>query len=127
MLAALALFSLACFALSLILIPWLIGRLDRGYFRAFALRAKGGAARSGNGAAFVWAFVRNTLGLVLCVLGLIMLVLPGQGLLTLLLGLSLLDFPGKSLLFVWVLQRNAVRSALNWVRRKQGREEFLFL
>lgn len=126
MLAVLALFSLAGFALSLILIPWLIGRLDRDYFRAFALRVEMGAARPGTGASFVWALARNTFGLVLCVLGLVMLVLPGQGLLTLLLGLSLLDFPGKPLLFAWLLQRKSVRSALNWIRRKQGREEFFF-
>ncbi len=121
-----AFFSLASFALSLVLIPWLVGRLDRGYFQAFVLRAEGGAARTGNGPFFIWALVRNTCALVLIALGLVMLVLPGQGLITLLLGLSLLDFPGKKLFFAWILRKKSVQSALNWLRRKQGREEFLF-
>lgn len=122
-----ALFSLATFALSLVLIPWLVGRLDRGYFQAFALRVESGAARPGSsGAFFIWALVRNTCALVLIALGLVMLVLPGQGLITLVLGLSLLDFPGKKLFFAWILRKKSVQSALNWLRRKQGREEFLF-
>ena len=74
----------------------------------------------------MWALVRNTFGLVLVALGLAMLVLPGQGIITLVLGLSLLDFPGKSLLFAWLLKRKAVQQTLNWIRRKQGRDEFLF-
>src|SRR5688572_19372307 len=44
-----------------------------------------------------WAIVigKNLLGVVLIVLGIIMLVLPGQGLLTILIGLMLLSAPGK--------------------------------
>lgn len=120
------LFSIITFAGSVIAIPWAIGRLDCNYFRTFALRVEQGELKERNGAFFVWALVRNTFGLVLIALGLAMLVLPGQGVITLVLGLSLLDFPGKRLLFAWILKRKAVQKTLNWVRRKQGREEFLF-
>ncbi len=120
------LFSFITFAGSVIAIPWAIGRLDCNYFCAFAQRVEKGESKEKNGAFFVWALVRNTFGLVLVALGLAMLVLPGQGIITLVLGLSLLDFPGKSLLFAWLLKRKAVQQTLNWIRRKQGRDEFLF-
>ena len=120
------LFSFITFAGSVIAIPLAIGRLDCNYFCAFAQRVEKGESKEKNGAFFVWALVRNTFGLVLVALGLAMLVLPGQGIITLVLGLSLLDFPGKSLLFAWLLKRKAVQQTLNWIRRKQGREEFLF-
>jgi len=38
---------------------------------------------------------KNLLGVLLFMLGLIMLVTPGQGILTLLFGLMLMNFPGK--------------------------------
>lgn len=122
----LLLFSILTFAGSLIAIPWAVGRLDCNYFRAFAERVEKGENKERDGAFFVWALVRNTLGLVLVALGLAMLVLPGQGIITLVLGLSLLDFPGKRLLFAWLLKRKAVQNTLNWIRRKRGREEFVF-
>lgn len=121
-----ALLSLFTFAGSLIAIPWLVARLDSTYFRTFALQTTTGEIRERSGAFLVWALARNTCGLVLVVLGVLMLVLPGQGIITLVLGLSLLDFPGKSLLLAWILQRKAVQRTLNWLRRKQGKEEFLF-
>ncbi|NLZ17367.1 MAG: hypothetical protein GX087_06500 [Desulfobulbaceae bacterium] len=120
------LFSLLTFVGSLIAIPWLVARLDSAYFRAFTPQAATGVVRGRRGAFLLWALMRNTCGLVLAVLGVLMLVLPGQGIITLVLGLSLLDFPGKSLLLAWILQRKAVQRALNWLRRKQGKEEFLF-
>lgn len=120
------LFSLITFVGSVIAIPWVVGRLDCNYFRAFALRVERGETKDRNGPFFVWALARNTLGLVLVALGLAMLVLPGQGIITLILGLSLLDFPGKRLFFARILKRRAVQQTLNWIRRKQGREEFVF-
>jgi hypothetical protein len=42
--------------------------------------------------------LKNTIGAILVILGLIMLVTPGQGLLTILLGLSIMEFPGKKTL-----------------------------
>ncbi|MGI6639307.1 MAG: PGPGW domain-containing protein [Desulfobulbus sp.] len=126
MVTLLIVFSLVTFVASLFGIPWLIGRLDTGYFRAFALRVKRGEPKERTGAFFVWALVRNTCGMVLVALGLVMLVLPGQGLITLVFGLSLLDFPGKPKLLAWILQRKAVQRTMNWIRRKQGKDEFLF-
>jgi len=62
--------------------------------------------------------VKNVLALVLIVLGIAMLVLPGQGILAILLGVMLGDFPGKLKLQHWILARPKVMNSLNWLRRK---------
>jgi hypothetical protein len=58
------------------------------------------------------------LALALVVLGVAMLVLPGQGVLAILLGVMLGDFPGKLRLQQWILARPNVMKTLNWLRRK---------
>jgi hypothetical protein len=65
--------------------------------------------------------LKNLLGLVLVVIGLLLLFTPGQGLLTIVLGLALLNFPGKYRLERWVVTRRGVLGALNWLRRRYGR------
>jgi hypothetical protein len=65
-------------------------------------------------------------GICLFVLGLLMLVLPGQGLITMQIGLSLLPFPGKDKLEQNILSRKSVRSSLNWIRKKANKEPFIF-
>jgi len=61
---------------------------------------------------------------VLVLLGVIMLVTPGQGLLTLLIGLLLLNFPGKYRLERWLVLRPGVLRGLNWLRRRHGEPPF---
>jgi hypothetical protein len=70
--------------------------------------------------------VKNTLGVCLLVAGILMLVLPGQGILTILAALALLDFPGKRKLEMSILHRPAVLKSINWLRRRAGREPLLF-
>jgi hypothetical protein len=62
--------------------------------------------------------MKNVLALVLIILGVAMLVLPGQGILAILLGVMLGDFPGKLKLQRWLLARPKVMKSLNWLRRK---------
>jgi hypothetical protein len=70
--------------------------------------------------------LRNGLGLVLLIAGIAMLILPGQGILTILIGISLMDFPGKFLLLERFVRMKQIRKSLNWMRRKGGKEEFVF-
>jgi hypothetical protein len=65
--------------------------------------------------------LKNLLGLVLFVAGLLMLITPGPGILALLLGLSLLDFPGKRILERRLVRIPSVLNALNRVRLRRGR------
>jgi Putative transmembrane protein (PGPGW) len=115
--------SLGFVVISLALIPILIARLPSDYFaherrRAFWLRRLSPSLR-----ACVLA-AKNLLGLIVVVCGVLMLVLPGQGLLTLLVGLSLLDVPGKYRLERWLLLRRVVFDNLNWIRRRLHKPPF---
>jgi hypothetical protein len=66
------------------------------------------------------------IGVFLLLCGILMLVLPGQGLITMLIGLSLIPFPGKDKFEQNLLARKSVRSTLNWIRVKAKKEPFIF-
>ena len=76
--------------------------------------------------ACVIKFAKIILGFSLLMCGILMLVLPGQGLITILIGLSLLPFPGKDKMEQRILSRPSVRSTLNWIRLKAKKEPFTF-
>jgi hypothetical protein len=64
--------------------------------------------------------VKNTFGVVLVLLGIVMSVpgVPGQGVLTILLGLMLLDFPGKRHLEYRLVSRPKVLRTINHLRAR---------
>ena len=64
--------------------------------------------------------IKNFLGVILVLMGLAMLVLPGQGILTLLIGISLLDFPGKRNLERKIVRTPTVHRAMDAIRRRAG-------
>jgi len=64
------------------------------------------------------AGIKNLLGMVFVVAGILMLFLPGQGLLTLFVGLIIMNYPGKFALERWLIQRPYVFPAINWLRTK---------
>ena len=64
---------------------------------------------------------KNVFGLVFVLMGLAMLVLPGQGILTIVIGLVLIDFPGKYKLERWIVSRRAVLNSINWLRQRADR------
>ncbi|MBN1699780.1 MAG: hypothetical protein JW881_19855 [Spirochaetales bacterium] len=65
---------------------------------------------------------KNIIGIILIVAGILMLVLPGQGIITVLIGLFLFDFPGKHKLIFLILRNPLVIKAINWIREKNGKE-----
>jgi hypothetical protein len=65
--------------------------------------------------------VKNVIGVVLLIVGLAMLVLPGQGMLTIVVALMFLDFPGKRRLTLRILRQRHVRSGIDWIRAKANR------
>lgn len=113
----LLLVSLGLLVCTLVLLPAIVARLPVDYFeRPLAgLRDK---SRTPLGVLLL--VVRNVVGLVLVVLGLLMLFTPGQGLLTLFVGLMLMNYPGKHALERSLARREGVMKGLNWVRRKSG-------
>lgn len=61
---------------------------------------------------------KNLLGWMLIGAGLLMLVLPGQGLITILLGITLIDFPKKRALQCRIIRQRRVLRAINWIRAR---------
>ena len=121
----LGLLSIVTFIGSIVAVPWLIARLNRDFFIRHRQRVE---ERRRHHPALVVFFsvIRNLAGLLLLAAGIAMLVLPGQGVLTMLIGLSLMDFPGKHWLLERAVANRKVQHALNWLRRKEGKEEFIF-
>ncbi len=66
--------------------------------------------------------LKNVLGVVLVATGVILLLLPGQGVLTILAGIMLLDFPGKYACERWLVRRKALNRTITWFRLRAGKE-----
>lgn len=102
--------------LSMIAIPWLVVRIPDDYFST----PDRPEVQRGPLAWTIWA-LRNTLGAVLIAAGVIMLVLPGQGVLTILIGLACSSFPGKYRFERRLVRRPGILAALNWIRKRYGK------
>ncbi len=75
---------------------------------------------------FICKTIRNILGFALILAGIIMLILPGQGVLTIIIGLIVADFPHKDRWLRKLIRFPAVQKGLNLLRRKLKQEEFHF-
>jgi uncharacterized membrane protein SpoIIM required for sporulation len=70
--------------------------------------------------------IQNLVGGILIVLGLIMLITPGQGILTILMGVMLTNFPKKTQTIKKLLHRGKLKNTLNRLRQKAGQKPFVF-
>ncbi len=125
LLLMLGLVSFVFFVASLFLIPFLVVRIPVDYF-AEQKRQTSPWAEQHVVIRLGVLVVKNFLGVLFIVLGLAMLVLPGQGLLTLLIGVLLLNFPGKYRVERWLIQRPSIYKGVAWLRRRAGREPLEF-
>lgn len=112
-LTGLGIISAVLFVFSLLLLPWLLTRIPVDYFQRSDEQQERGLFSP-------ITVLRNLLGGVILLAGVLMLVLPGQGLLTILLGLAVMDFPGKYRLERWVVMRKGVLETTNWIRQRAG-------
>lgn len=62
--------------------------------------------------------IKNLIGIVFLLVGLVLLFIPGQGLLTILIGLVLMDFPGKYKIERRLVQKPGVLQGINRIRAK---------
>ncbi len=113
--------SAAMFVLATLGAGWLVARIPHDYFTA---RTASPPPRSAS--AWTLKFLKNIAGWGLIIAGILMLVLPGQGVLTILAGLMLVDFYGKRRLEVWILTRASVRKSIEWLRRRSGQPRLEF-
>jgi len=70
---------------------------------------------------FIGLGLKNSLGILFILLGLAMLVLPGQGVITILIGIMMLNFPGKFALEQRIVQQPNVLRVINWMRAKANK------
>lgn len=112
--------STLVFVATLLAVPWFAARIPQDYF-AHGRRHRVPWADQHPALRGVLIAAKNLLGAVFVVVGLALLVLPGQGLLTILAGIILLDLPGKYRLERWVIGRRPVLRSINWLRRRAGR------
>jgi hypothetical protein len=113
--------SLLAFVGTLLVVPALDVRIPHDYF-AHPERPPGRWAQSHPALRLAARVAKNVIGGLLVLVGLALLVLPGQGLLTILLGFLMLDFPGKYAFEKRLIARPRVRAALDWLRRRASRE-----
>jgi hypothetical protein len=115
--------SVAVFLLTPIGVAWAVIRLPSDYFTR--RRRPLGSWKTYPALRIAALAAKNMIGTGLLTAGLIMLVVPGQGLLTMAMALALLDFPGKYRLEKWIATRPNVWRSLNWLRKRLGKKPFV--
>jgi len=107
--------SVVICVVSLLVASWAIRRLPPDYLLQEPDRARGPGWPS------LGLIARNFTGAVVLLMGVSMLLLPGQGVLTILAALALMDFRGKRRLERWLMLRPTVFAAINRARVRAGR------
>jgi len=125
LLECLGLLSVLTFLGSIVAIPWIIARLPVDYFISHRRKVTARHERHPIAARLIFV-MRNLTGGLFLLAGILMLVLPGQGLITIVIGLSLMDFPKKHTLVDYLLRRPKVMKLLNWIRKKEKKPPFEF-
>jgi hypothetical protein len=113
----LSVISALMFVGSLLAVPWLAISIPENYFlhRHSLFHPGEDAHPLVRGLVFV---LKNLLGVFFILMGIAMLVLPGQGILTVLIGLLFLDFPYKFELECKFIKIHSVHHAIDWMRKK---------
>jgi hypothetical protein len=117
LLAGIAVVSIALFVLGLIVTPIVLIKLPADHFT----RRDTEPPRPLTPGRVLILVARNVLGAILVLLGILMLVLPGQGIITLLVGLLVLDFRGKRAWERRLVGRPGVLRLINRLRERAGR------
>ena len=118
----LAAFSIVSFIATLLLVPFLVVRIPEDYFAEKKRHRWEPWAHEHPLIRWSLLIAKNMLGYLFIILGIAMLVLPGQGILTILIGIMFINFPGKYRLERWTVTRPLVLRAINSLRRNAGRQ-----
>ena len=109
--------SIFIFLISILGISWFVAQIPEDYFM-LSKRQTSKWQQQKPILRFIIVVAKNILGLTLIIGGLLMLVLPGQGLLTIVTGLLLVNYPGKYKLEQKLVLMPSIYKALNWIRFK---------
>ncbi len=111
--------SAVTFTMSLFLVPMLVVRIPADYFNHEKRRSKK-PEKYPPAIRIIVLIIKNILGLALFLAGILMLVLPGQGLFTMFVGILMMNFPGKYKLERWIIEFGPILKSVNWLRRRAG-------
>ena len=103
------------FIVSLLSIGWLVSLIPSDYF----VNRKESKFKLNYPAAWIISIIiKNIFGYILILGGILMLVLPGQGLITIFIGLMLSNYPGKYLIEKRIIATPKILKSINWLRKK---------
>lgn len=111
--------SLVILVITIVALPAVVKKLPVDYFMN-EKREPAGQSSQYPVAMKVLALVKNLLGVLLILVGIAMLILPGQGTVSILIGLALTNFPGKYKLERRIASQPAVARTLNKIRDMTG-------
>jgi archaellum biogenesis protein FlaJ (TadC family) len=112
------------FIASLILVPMFVVRIPADYF-THKKRHHKRPEKYPPVIRIIVLVIKNILGLILFCAGILMLILPGQGLFTMFIGMMMINFPGKYKLERWIVERGPVLKSINWLRRRAGHDPLM--
>ena len=112
--------SILIFIISILGISWFVAQIPEDYFLS-SKRKPSKWQEQKPILRLAVLFGKNIIGVSLIIGGLLMLVLPGQGLLTIVTGLLLINYPGKYKLEQKLVAIPSVLRALNWIRVKANK------
>ena len=111
--------SFAIFIFSLVSIKWLVSLIPSDYF----INKKTSKFKSKY--PVIWLvsmIIKNLIGYVLIIGGILMLILPGQGLFTIFIGLMMSNYPGKYFIERKFIAIPSVLKTINWLRKRSNQE-----
>ena len=105
------------FIVSLLSIGWLVSLIPSDYF----INRKESKFKLNYPVTWiVYTIIKNIFGYILILGGILMLILPGQGLLTIFIGLMLSNYPGKYSIEKRIIATPKILKSINWLRKKSN-------
>ena len=109
--------SSVIFLVSLLSIGWLVSLIPSDYF----INRKESKFKLNYPVAWiVSAVIKNIFGYILIFGGILMLILPGQGLITIFVGLLLSNYPGKYSIEKRIIASPKILKSINWLRKRSN-------
>ena len=112
--------SILMLIVSIIGVGWFISQIPEDYF-IHEKRQSDNWKKYSPEARIVIIVAKNILGVTMLISGLLLLILPGQGVLTMIIGLLLIDYPGKFKLEQKIIAIPSIFKTLNWFRAKSNK------
>ena len=103
--------------MSLLSIGWLVSLIPSDYF----INRKESKFKLNYPVAWIVSVViKNIFGYILIFGGILMLILPGQGLITIFVGLLLSNYPGKYSIEKRIIATPKILKSINWLRKRSN-------